>query len=266
MSESDKGQVTRSAAEVYEEFFVPSLFEQWAGCMIEAAGIASGHRILDVACGTGVLARAASDRVGPGGAVVGLDSNAGMLAVATRKAPGIEWRHARAEALPFDGESFDRVVSQFGLMFFDDQAAAIREMLRVVRRGGRVAVAVWASLAATPGYAAVVTLLERLFGEAAAGALRAPFVLGDRELLGRVLVEAGVDNAQITTQSGMARFSSIRSWMYTDVKGWTLADQIDDRQLEILVKEADEVLQPFVGVDGRVAFDLSAHIVTVTRL
>ena len=113
--------------------------------------------------------RVASDRAGPG-AVVGLDVNAGMLAVATRKAPEIDWRRGRAEALPFDDESFGRVVSQFGLMFFEDRAAAIREMLRVVRRGGRVAIAVWASLAATPGYAAVAGLLERLFGEPVADA------------------------------------------------------------------------------------------------
>ncbi len=221
-----------------------ALFEQWADRRVDAAAIESGHRVLDVACGTGVLARAASDRAGPG-AVVGLDVNAGMLAVATRKAPEIDWRQGRAEALPFDDESFDRVVSQFGLMFFEDRAAAIREMLRVVRRGGRVAIAVWASLAATPGYAAVAGLLERLFGEPVADALRAPFSLGDRESLGRLLAQAGIDDAQIATRAGIARFASIQSWMFTDVKGWTLADQIDDWQFELLVKEAAEVLQPF---------------------
>ena len=110
MRESETGQVTRSAAEVYEEFFVPALFEQWADRMVDAAAIESGHRVLDVACGTGVLALAAANRAGPG-AVVGLDVNVGMLAVARRKAPGIDWRQGRAEALPFDDESFDRVVS-----------------------------------------------------------------------------------------------------------------------------------------------------------
>jgi len=264
MREGETGQVTRSAAEVYEEFFVPALFEQWADRMVDAAAIESGHRVLDVACGTGVLARAASGRAGPR-AVVGLDVNAGMLAVARRKAPGIDWRQGRAEALPFDDESFDRVVSQFALMFFEDRAAAIREMLRVVRPGGRVAIAVWASLAATPGYAAVAGLLERLFGEQVADALRAPFCLGDRESLGRLFAEAGIDDAQIATREGTARFASIQSWMFTDVKGWTLADQIDDTQFELLLKEAAAVLQPFVKSDGTVAFDMPAHIVSVTK-
>jgi len=264
MRESETGQVTRSAAEVYEEFFVPALFEQWADRMVDAAAIESGHRVLDVACGTGFLALAAANRAGPGG-VVGLDVNAGMLAVARRKAPGIDWRQGRAEALPFDDESFDRVVSQFGLMFFEDRAAAIREMLRVVRRGGRVAMAVWVSLEATPGYAAVAGLLERLFGEQVADALRAPFCLGNRESLSRLLAEAGIDSAQIATPEGTARFASIQSWMFTDVKGWTLADQIDDRQFELLLKEAAEVLQPFAKSDGSVAFDMPAHIVAVTK-
>jgi SAM-dependent methyltransferase len=265
MSDNERGQVTRSAAEVYEEFFLPALFQQWASRVVDAAEIRPGHRVLDVACGTGVLTRAAADRVRPGGAVVGLDANAGMLAVAERKAPAIEWRQARAEALPFGDESFDRVVSQFGLMFFDDRASAIREMTRVARRGGRVTVAVWAALDATPGYAAVVALLERLFGDEVADALRAPFALGDEGALARLFAEAGVDDAEIATQEGTAKFSSIRSWIHTEVRGWTLADRIDDRQFEQLLEEAEKVLQPFRSADGSVAFAAPAHIVTATK-
>lgn len=262
---SERGQVTRSAAEVYEEFFIPALFAQWATRVAQAATIGAGHRVLDVACGTGVLARTAADLVKPGGSVVGLDLNAGMLIVAERTAPDIEWRQGRAEALPFDDESFDSVVSQFGLMFFEDPPKAIREMMRVVKRSATVAVAVWASLDTTPGYAAVVSLLERLFGKEIADALRAPFILGDTEALKSIFAEAGVYNPAIVTQQGTARFSSIQSWIYTDIKGWTLADTIDDRQFQILLKEANQVLQPFVMADGSVAFDASAHIVTATR-
>jgi ubiquinone/menaquinone biosynthesis C-methylase UbiE len=78
MSESERGQVTRSAAEVYEDFFVPALFQEWASRVADAALISSGQRILDVACGTGVLARIAADRVGASGSVVGLDLNEGQ--------------------------------------------------------------------------------------------------------------------------------------------------------------------------------------------
>src|SRR5262245_61490850 len=117
MNDSDKGQVSRNAAEVYEEFFVPALFQEWTSRVAGAAKIQAGQRVLDVACGTGILARTVAERVGPAGSVVGLDMNEGMLAVAARKAPQIEWRQGISEALPFDGDSFEAVVSQFGLMF-----------------------------------------------------------------------------------------------------------------------------------------------------
>jgi ubiquinone/menaquinone biosynthesis C-methylase UbiE len=142
MSKITRGQVTASAAEVYEEFYLPALFQEWTGPMLEAARVEPGARVLDVACGTGVLARALTERVGPRGSVVGLDINEGMLTVARRVSPRVEWRAGAAEALPFEAESFDAVLSQFGLMFFDDRRAAIREMQRVLKPGGRLAVAV----------------------------------------------------------------------------------------------------------------------------
>ena len=113
----------RSPAEIYDEEFVPALFRPFAGSVADAAGIRTGQKVLDVACGTGVLTLAAAERVGPTGAAVGLDANPDMLTVARRKAAPIEWIDGRAEALPFADTSFDAVVSQFGLKFFDDRIA-----------------------------------------------------------------------------------------------------------------------------------------------
>lgn len=265
MSDSTTGQVIASAAEVYEDFFVPALFQQWPPRVAEAARIQPGQRVLDVACGTGILARTAAGLVGAEGSVVGLDINEGMLAVARRKAPSIEWRLAPAEAMPFDSGSFDAVVSQFGLMFFEDRQVAIREMVRVLRPGGRLAVAVWAALESSPGYAALAELLQRLFGDQAADALRAPFVLGDTHTLHDLFASAGLPNAEITTHEGTAHFPSVRSWIYTDIKGWTLADMIDDEQYALLLREAERGLQPFVDAQGAVSFNMPAHIVSATK-
>ena len=265
MSESERGQVTGNAAEIYEAFFVPALFREWATRVTDAAKIQPGWRVLDVACGTGILARTVEERTGQNGTVVGLDINEGMLGVAKRKAPDIEWRQGQAEALPFDDDSFDAVVSQFGLMFFEDRHAAIREMMRVLKPGGSLTVAVWDTLEHSPGYATVTALLQRLFGSQVAAALRAPFVLGDPQLLHNLFMEAGIPNARITTQAGTARFPSIQQWMYTDVKGWTLANMIDDAQFDLLCTEAERVLQPFTAADGTVAFDLPAHLITATQ-
>lgn len=266
MNDSDKGQVNRNAAEVYEEFFVPALFQDWPSQVADAANVEAGHHILDVACGTGILARTVAERVGPAGSVVGLDVNEGMLAVAKRKAPQIEWRQSIAEELPFDSNSFDAVVSQFGLMFFEDKRAAITEMVRVLRSGGWLAVAVWDSLQNTPGYAAMIALLQRLFGQEAADGLRAPYSLGNIHELRSLFGQAGLSNVAIMTRPGVARFPSIQSWVYTDIKGWVLADMLDESQFERLLKEAEEVLAPFVTAEGAVSFNAPAHIVTFAKL
>jgi len=264
MTDSSKGQVTGSAAEVYEEFFVPALFAEWPPRVIEAAGIRPGQQVLDIACGTGVLARALVERVAPRGSVVGVDPNEGMLAVARRAQPAVEWRQGVAENLPFEPDSFDAVVSQFGWMFFDDHVAALREAVRVLRPGGCLAVAVWDSLDRTPGYAAVTALLQRLFGDRVADALRAPFNLGDPEKLRELCSAAGLTSAEISTLDGTAHFPSIQSWIHTDVKGWTLADLIDDQQYQRLQDEAPAELSRFVTDGGTVEFPAPAHLVVAT--
>jgi len=265
MEQVQSGQVNHSAAEVYEEFFIPALFHAWPDQVAEAAGIRPGRRVLDVATGTGVLARAVAERVAPGGTVVGIDINDGMLAVAKRVAPHIDWRLGRAEALPFDAASFDAVVSQFGLMFFEDRVAALREMWRVLRPGGRLAVAVWDALDHTPGYAAMVDLLLRLFGEEAAEGLRAPYNLGDVTQLRALFEAADIPGAAIQTLPGTARFPSIDAWMFTDIKGWVLADRLDEAQFARLLKEAQLALAPFVTAEGSVAFSAPAHIASAVK-
>jgi SAM-dependent methyltransferase len=201
----------------------------------------------------------------PGGQVVGVDLNPGMLAVARRKAPEIKWLEAPAEALPFEAERFDAAVSQFGLMFFVDKPAAIAEMWRVVRPGGRLAIAVWDSLDHTPGYSAVTSLLARLFGDAVAALLESPYSLGDPSALRTLLVRAGVADPEVQRVPGEACFPSIRSWMHSDVRGWTLANELDDEQYERLVAEAEVELSRFVTADGSVRFAHPALIATAQK-
>lgn len=265
-SDSDRGQINTGAAEVYEEFFLPALFTQWPPRLAEAARIRPGQHILDVACGTGVLARALLERVGPSGAVTGLDINPGMLAVARRKEPKVDWRQGPAEALPFGDGSFDAVVSQFGLMFFENRRVAIAEMMRVLQPGGRLAVAVWAALETSPGYAALMQVLLGLFGDGAANALRAPFTLGDPTMLRSLFADAGVPGVEVATHVGIARYPSIEAWMYTEIKGWTLADMIDDAQYDRLLNTAKHALHRFAGHDGVVSFSAPALIVTAEKV
>lgn len=259
---AERGQLTASAAEVYERFFVPALFGEWAPRLCAAAAVGPRRQVLDVACGTGIVAREALRR---GAEATGLDRNAGMLAVARRLAPSVDWREGLAESLPFADESFDAVICQFGLMFFEDRVRSLREMGRVLRPGGRLAVATWDSLDGTPGYRAMVDLLQRLFGEQIAAGLRAPFVLGEPGDLRALFEAAGLQTPRIATITGTARFPSIEGWVRTDIKGWTLADAIDDAQYAELQAAAREELQRFRQPDGAVAFASPAHIVTALK-
>ena len=149
MNQQGQWQVAGSAPEVYERELVPAVFGVWAPILVELAQPGPGERVVDVACGTGIVARIAATRVGPTGAVVGVDLNPGMLSVArsvvstdSRSGGPLQWQEASADKLPFPDGSFDVVYCQLGLQFFADRAAALREMRRVLGPGGRLALMV----------------------------------------------------------------------------------------------------------------------------
>lgn len=257
---------SRSPAEVYDECFVPALFRKWASVVADAAGVGPGQRVLDVACGTGALTCVVAERVGPNGSAVGLDANPDMLAVARRKPVRVDWREGRAESLPFPDRSFDAVVSQFGIMFFEDRRSALREMMRVLRPGGRLAVAVCDSLAHSPGYGALADLLQQLFGKRVADAFRAPFVLGDPQRLLSLCADVGLDDARVTRHEGTVRFASVDAMISTErACVWTLGGMLDDAQFERLLEEARRTLRPLVTADGAISFAMPALLITVGK-
>jgi SAM-dependent methyltransferase len=263
MSDAKTGQVSSSAAEIYDSFFVPALFAAPAAKAVRAVGLARGHDVLDVACGTGVLARYAAETVGSN--VTGVDINPGMLGVARKQNPNVIWQEGRAEALPFEDDAFDAVFCQFGLMFFEDREAALREMWRVLKPGGALAVAVWAAIEASPGYTAMATLLRDLFGADAEAAMRAPFMLGDTDELAALFTRAGIGDMRVLPLEVMARFPSLEAWVETEIRGWTLADQLDDAQFARLLDAAKTQLRTFELHDGAVAFASPAHLAIAVK-
>lgn len=252
-------------AQIYDDHFVPALFGPWGERHAALARIDPGHHVLDVACGTGALACAASKRAGPSGTVTGLDANPDMLAVARAKPARVTWVEGLAEALPFDDAQFDRVVSQFGMMFFEDPAAAIREVHRVVRPGGQWLVAVCDGLDHSPGYAVFTELLHRLFGADVAEAFRAPFRLGDRDVLADIAAQAGVP-ATVERFDGLMRFPSIEALVSAErACAWTLGGLLDEDQFGRLTAAAEESLRPFVAADGALAFDVPSLVLQGSR-
>jgi SAM-dependent methyltransferase len=257
----------RPPAEIYDEKFVPALFGPWGPVVSNAAGVAPGEAVLDVACGTGALTLAAAAIVGPDGHVTGLDANPEMLAVARRKTSEIDWREGVAENLPFDDASFDAVVSQFAFMFFDDHPRALSEMTRVLKPGGRLAVAVCGALERSPGYAAFATLLDRLFGEEVGNSFRAPFVLGNADNLARIAAAAGIEGASVQERNGTVRFKSIAELVATErACVWTLGGILDQDQFILLLRESEQALRPFADGDGMVSFDMPALILTARKM
>ncbi len=248
----------------YEGLHVRALFEQWVDPVLEIAAVKSGDAVLDVACGTGVLAREAYRRVGSGGAVAGLDIGPGMLEVANSIEPGVRWVEGDAGDLPFEDDEFDAVVSQFGMMFFPDRVGAIREMLRCVKPGGPVVVAVWEALERSAAYPISVDVLQRMAGQGAADALRAPFVLGDTAELESLFREAGASEVSLETRIGTARFPSVRTMVEADLLGWlpVMGVNLDQALIDEILTEAEEALSQYVTPNGKMVFDAPAHIVT----
>lgn len=256
-----------AAARAYEDLFVPALFRQWAPLLAKVAHVGPGKRVLDVACGTGILARELAAQVGTSGSVAGLDLMPGMLEVAKQVAPNIEWKQGTAEALPFPDQSFDVVVSQFGLMFFPDRTKSLREMLRVLTPGGHLAVAVWDSLDNIPAIAAEVALLERVAGQTAADALRAPFVLGNKAELEQLGRDAGISAPTVNTHPGTARFPSIRTLVEADLRGWlpVMGVMLEEETIQTVLGEVDRELRAYVDGSGRAVFEISAHVLNGSR-
>lgn len=265
MTEHEGWQVSGDAAEVYEKCFVPAIFGQWAPHMVDAARVASGERVLDVGCGTGVLARTAADCVAAEGQVTGLDLNDGMLAVARRLRPQLDWRQGDATALPFADASYDVVMSQFALMYFSDRTAALKEMLRVLRPGGRLAVAVWGPYERATGYVILTEIAQRRCGQAAADVLTAPFALGDKGMLLTLCKSAGIDDAVVALRKGTITYPTIEVFVETEVKGSPLEAQLDAGSYQELMQEAQEKLQQFCTDDGTVIMPMDALIITATK-
>lgn len=265
MSQRQAWQVNDSAAEIYEKSFVPALFAPAAAILADVAGIGPGDRVLDVACGTGALAREAVRRAGPTGKVVGLDLNPGMLEVARRTAPRIDWRQGDACSLPFPDGSFDRVLSQYALMFFPDREGALRHMWRVLAPSGRLAVSVCGPLAETPGFCALAEVGAAACTPAVAELLRSPFVLGDAGALAALARSAGIERARVETHRQTVRYPSIEALVTTEVRASPIRGIIDDAGFAALLEGAERRLAPLAGPDGTVEFPMPMHVIVAMK-
>ncbi|MGQ0573854.1 MAG: methyltransferase domain-containing protein [Pseudonocardia sp.] len=262
---SETFQISTEAAEAYEAAFVPAFFDQWVPLLLDAAHVGPGQRVLDVACGTGVVARHAADRVGGAGAVTGLDLNEAMLAVARRVRPDITWRRGDAAELPFPDASFDVVACQMALMFFPDAERAIAEMGRVTAPGGVVAINVPAALSEQQAFAAFVDMVAEHASRDAANLLTSYFACGDLDQLTALLTAAGLREISARTEHGRYRAPSIDVAVTTEVESTPLRERIDEQTYEQIRADAHTVWRRYTTADGALDTPFATHVVTARR-
>lgn len=249
---------TGTAAENYERFFVPAIATPVSAQLLETAALQPGERVLDVACGTGVIARLAAEQVGPTGSVAAVDVAADMVELGrstpTPAGAQIEWHEGDATDLPFPDESFDVVTCQMGLMFMD-RPAALTEMRRVLVPGGRV-------IANTPGaIQPPFELMERAIidhiSADLAGFVRVVFSIPDPVALGALLQQAGFSD--VAHREYFVRFDlpgpAAFLWEYINLTpmGPFVADAAEAAQSE-MERQVVEAWKPFV-IDGRTPLD-----------
>lgn len=260
-------QVEQDASKAYEEYLVPAIFAPWADRLLEAVRVAEGHRFLDVACGTGIVARQAASRVGRDGAVVALDINEGMLAVAEEIEPTIDWRQGDATALPFSGERFDTICCQQALQFVDDPSEVVEELHRVLSPEGRVALSVWRPINVQPMYRVLAEALEEHIGQEVGEMMRSPFPDWDKDDLHTLVQNAGFDRQSVTIEIGSVRYPSVTECVRREAASSPLAEVITETEpatRDALILECEDALAAYTDDEGIVS-PMESYVVTAEK-
>jgi ubiquinone/menaquinone biosynthesis C-methylase UbiE len=282
----DNERRNNTAAEIYEQYLVPAMFEPFARDLIQLCNIRPSDRILDVACGTGIVSRLAIDYVDVSvGKVVGVDINPIMLNVARHCYAGkdIGWKEGSATSLPFPNEFFDLVVCQQGLQFFPDRLKALTEMNRVLVgtshcRGnkdcgyGRLVLSVWTSINDSPGFHILERLLQETISHEAATIMQLPHSLSDSTELISLVRAAGFGKILSKEVTKTISFNSVEEFVVRFTNGSMLASyfydkkKVDDVSRNKLLKGASRELSQFVDEhSGKLSFPLSTHLIFANK-
>lgn len=251
-----------SSAAHYEREFVPLIAAPFAEDLVTAAALAADERVLDVACGTGIVARLAAARLGPGGTVAAVDSNPGMLSVARAvPSPGaqIRWYEAAAESMPFPDNAFTVVFCQLGLQFIADKVGAIREMRRVLAPGGRVFVST-----PTPNafFDVPAAALARHVGTDAARFVGVVFSLHDAAEIERLFREAGFHEVAVRTFAKELQLPAPRAFLWQYISSTPLASalsKVDVAHMAALESDVVNAWQSWANADG-MAYEQRMHV------
>jgi len=263
-------QLSGSSAMYYEEVMVPAVFSPWAKDLIRRVALNPGQKVLDIACGTGIVARLASQVTGDG-STTGLDFNQSMIdearSISERSGLDISWIQGDALNLEFEDNEFDTVFCQQGLQFFPDKPRAAREMHRVLRPGGKAAISVWTSLEDNPYGFSMVEALDHHINSNVADGLRSPFRLSNADSLRLILEGAGFSEVEIQEVEIPMSGNSLKKFVLRHLTVLPTASEIFSSSPEAIDSVAGDVersLQRFVQAD-HYAVPWRAHVAVAIK-
>lgn len=242
MSVDEHWQMDASAPELYERYLVPAITSIWANDLLDRVKLKREESVLDIACGTGIVARLAQER-GHLGKLVGIDLNTAMLGIARSKSATIEWIEGSALDLPFDRGKFDVVLCQLGLQFFPDRPLALKEMARVLKPDGRVGLSVYSSIERTPAAHAFVQALDACLGPEASRTKRSEHLSCDVQEVGNWLKQAGFDAVDVAVVAKQITFPSMRDYVRFQLKATPMAALVSEKdapEQESLIEKVAE--------------------------
>jgi len=267
MLETDK-IFAGSIPENYDSYMVPLIFEPFAADFAQRAASLSPSTVLEIAAGTGVVARALAPKLSPSASYIVTDLNQPMLDYAASRQPPdnrIKWYQADALALPFEDAAFDLVCCHFGAMFFPDRSSAYREAKRVLKPGGHFLFSVWDRIEENVFADDVANALAKIFPNDPPRFLaRTPHGYHDTALIRSELEAAGFSRVVIETRAEQSRTPSPRLPAVAYCQGTVLRNEIEARgpgKLEAATDYAASAIADKHG-SGEVAAKIQAHVIT----
>ncbi len=197
MNKKSGWQLSGDGPSAYEKYIVPAYTGAWAKEIVNRACLNEGEKILDVACGTGLVARIAAEKQSCSDLIFGVDVNEVMIKKAQEIEKGISWHNNDVTDLPFFDNFFDVILCQQGLQYFPGSDLALKEMNRVLAENGRILISVWRPIKYSPFYESLCKILEEYVDANAGSMLSAAFAFGDYEKLKSLFVNAGFNNINI---------------------------------------------------------------------
>ena len=270
-SEIQTWQISGNSPAAYERYLVPGFFKPWAETLTAYTSPTSGGEILDVACGTGIVARTVASTLKNGARVIGLDNNREMLNKASELSEKagleIDWQQGHADQLPYENDRFDYVFCQQGMQFFPEPQQVLKEMHRVLKPGGRLALNIMRSIRHNPAFKILSDELEKHVGENAGSMMRAPFPEWDQKKIRNMVEDAGFRDISLHLEIISMRFPSSEEFLRREAASSPLAGEMESLAGETrnkLIDHLHESLEPYQDDKG-VVFPMETMMIIAEK-